>query len=363
MIMWKRVQDLGPAAAALLVLAVLLSVAPPRPATHADPACVIIDSGDLANEIGTISDQMPGAGSEGMVVPTPAQMTAWETMMEALASGDLVTACDIIQINGFPYQIVRYTDTGGDDKRYLMLRENAPVSVGWGTYVLKTDGVFRDVIIEVPHPRYDLLTDEQAVEIFRQINAYALLMAGTHRCANSGYSPCDGSTTACNEGAPEPYRESDVSHAVRTMFQVSHRVLVECGGNTVAVQLHGNSDSTCPALFISNTTCTPGEWTSRLYTTAASACSEDGFSVDIADCVDPECSLTGSANLQGRHSNGCSISGFDPCDTPASSPSIPEAFIHLEQRLALRQNYDCLITALKAAFPFQVYLPIVLRNH
>jgi hypothetical protein len=358
----KRVKNLGPTVATLLILAILLITVLPLHVIQADPACVITDSGDLAKEIRTISDQMPSAGSNGMVVPTPTQMAAWETVIEASVSGDLVTACNAIETNGFPYQIVRYTDTGDSDKRYLMLKENVPVSVGWGTYVFKTDSLFRDLIIEVPHPRYDLNTDDQGIDIFRQINARAFLMAGTHRCANSASSPCDGTTTVCSGGTSEPYRESDVSHATQTMFQVSHRKLVECGSSTVAVQLHGNGRSSCPDLFVSNTTCTPGQRASRLYANATTECGGGGFSIDFADCIEPECSLKGSTNVQGRYSNGCSIPGHDPCSTPVSSPTEPERFIHLEQSSALRQDYDCLIAALKVTFLYNAYLPLVLRN-
>lgn len=362
-IILQKSKDLGLGIATLLVLAVLPTTILPQPAAiQADPPCVIADSGDLADEIRTISDQMPGAGSDGMLVPTSTQMAAWETLMQALTDGHLATACDLIQDNGFPYQIVRYVDTGNNDTRYLMLKENTPISTGWGTYVLQDSGLFRDIAIEIPHPRYDMQTDEQGVDIFRQLNAHALLMAGTHRCANSAYSPCDGSTTVCSGGTPEPYRESDVSHATQTMFHISHRVLVECGFHTVAAQFHGNGNASCPDLFISNTTCTPGERASRLYTNAVSECSDDGYSIDIADCLDPECPLKGSTNVQGRHSNRCAIPGYDPCDTPTSNPSEPEQFIHLEQSLTLRENYGCLIAALKATFPFRVYLPTLLRN-
>ena len=64
------------------------------------------------------------------------------------------------------------------------------------------------LIIEVPHPVADWFTDPQAVTIFRQSRARALLVAGTHRCANSDFSTCTGQTWAC--GPLEAYRVSDV---------------------------------------------------------------------------------------------------------------------------------------------------------
>ena len=360
--MFKRARDLCSVIAVLLVLLLLPIAVLTEPAVQADPACVVTDSGDLADEINAISDQMPGSGSNGMVKPTGAQMIAWEAMLKDIVSGDLVAACNVIQNNDFPYDIVRYTDTGNSHESYLMLKENAPISLGWGTYVIKSDGLFRDVVIEIPHPRYELQTDEEGLEIFRQINARALLMAGTHRCANSTYSPCNGTTTVC--GTWESYRESDVAHVTQAIFQVSHRVLVGCGSNTVAVQIHGHGRSNCPDLFISNTTCAPGELTNQLYLNAVIECNGT-FSVDIADCTESECPLTGSTNVQGRYSNGCSTPDYDPCQTGPSGPSSPEQFIHLEQSRGLRQDCDCLIAALKATFPWtecRVYLPLVLSK-
>ena len=51
------------------------------------------------------------------------------------------------------------------------------------------------------------------------------------------------------------------------------------------------------------------------------------------------------------------IAGFDPCNTAPPSPSTPEQFIHLEQSPNLRQNYDCLIAALKATLAYKVHVP------
>jgi hypothetical protein len=146
------------------------------------------------------------------------------------------------------------------------------------------------------------------------------------------------------------------------MFQVSHQVLVPCGGKTVAVQLHGHGRSTCPDLFIGNTTCTPGELTNQVYANAVTECKGTGFSIDVADCVEPECPLIGSTNVQGRFSNGCSTSGYDACNMPVSSPSSPEQFIFIEQSFAFRQDYDCLIAAIKATFPDRSYLRTVLEE-
>lgn len=338
------------------VLLILTSTAVPI-ASSAQPlaGCVIDGSGDLADEIRSIASLLPGPDSNGMVVPTAAQMEAWERLLDATEEGDLATACGVIATHGFPYQIVRYTDTGYDGRTYFLLRENTPTSVGWGTYVINVENL-RDVVIEVPHPGCEWHTEEEGIELFRQVDGRAFVMAGTDRCANTTYSPCSGTTTFC--GQEEPHRTSDVAHAVQTMFHASHRVLVEPGGSTVAVQIHGCTDPDCPDLFISNATCMPGNLGQRFYRKALIAC--EGFSVDLADCAPPECSLVGTTNVQGRFSNGSlGPPDFDPCSEFAPGPSQPEQFLHMEQSRALRQDFACLAVALRMTFSdtHRRYLP------
>lgn len=352
---WKLV-------AAVAILLSLTSTSVPI-ASGAQPAagCVIDASGDLISEIGSISSLLPGPDSNGMVVPTAAQMAAWEDLLDATEDGDLEAACSVILEQGFPYHIVRFADTGYGGGTYYLLREDTPISVGWGTYLINEDHL-RDVVIEVPHPGCELHTEDEGIELFRQADARAFMMAGTNRCANTGYSPCSGTTTFC--GREEPHRTSDVAHATQTMFHAAHRALVEPGDDTVAVQVHGCTDADCPDLFVSNTTCLPGELGQRFYRNALIAC--QGFSVDLADCTPPECQLVGMTNVQGRFSNGSFwLSDFEPCTDSAPGPSQPEQFLHLEQSVALRHDFGCLVVALRMTFSdtHQSYLPLTLREY
>ncbi len=345
------------------ILCILTTTAVPSAADlQSPPNCVVTGSGDLLAEISSIADRLPGQDSNGMVVPTRAQMAAWEQLIEAAKTEDLMAACSVITANGFPYHIVRYTDQGHGNRTYLLLKENSPISVGWGTYLISLEELPRDVVIEVPHPGCEWHTETEGLELFRQARAFAFLMAGTDRCANTTYSPCDGTTTFC--GQEEPFRTSDVAHATNTMFQATHRALIQPGTNTVAIQIHGCSDPSCPDLFISNGTCTPGQVAQEFYRNALAAC--QGFSIDLADCTPPECSLVGTTNLQGRYSNGVFFSpDFDACTESAPGPSNPEQFLHLEQSAELRGDFACLATTLRTTFstPLRFYLPISLDRH
>jgi len=268
--------------------------------------------------------------------------------------GEIPTACQIIRGQGFPYSLVYFTDVRNNRERYWMLREDAPVSTGWGTYVFRAAGNSQDLaeqfplIIEVPHPVADWFTDPQAVTIFRQSKARALLVAGTHRCANSTYSTCSGQTWAC--GPLEAYRTSDAAHTDQSMFMAAHRALVPCDGTAIALQLHANSLADCPDLFISNGTLFPGVRSRALYQAALSTCSE--FSVDIADGMGlegmGECAFTGGASAQAVYSNLCADDpSVNACSDPPTRPPQVEQYISLEQSTRLSRNYQCLVDAIR----------------
>ena len=330
----------------------------PVPGRAATASCVTFKEGNLIDEIRSIVAQMPGTGSNGMSIPSAAQMEAWEVLLDAVARGDLAAACDTIATHSFPYTIVHYTDTGSSNAEYWLIEENLPPSVGWGTYVI-ADEAETDLVIEVPHPGCEWKTEEEGVELLRQMRARAVLVAGTHRCANTDYSPCSGTTSFC--GVEEPHRTSDVAHATQTIFFASHRALVVPGSDAVAVQLHGCVD--CPDLFISNGTYAPGELAQELFRQSVSACAP--LAVDLADCNPLDWPLAGTTNVEGRYSNGTgTLPGFDACTENAPGPSEPEQFLHLEQSRALRDDLGCLITALRRTFMdwHQTYVPVVLAH-
>jgi hypothetical protein len=322
-----------------------------------DLTCVKPMIGGLGSEIYAIVQAMPGPNSDGMRVPTEAQMAAWEDLVHAVLQGEIPSACQIIHSQGFPYHLVYFTDVLNNRERYWMLREDTPVSTGWGTYVFRTAEGSQDsteqfsLIIEVPHPVADWFTDPQAVTIFRQSRARALLVAGTHRCANSDFSTCTGQTWAC--GPLEAYRVSDAAHTAWSMFQATHRALSPCDGTTIALQLHANSLASCPDLFISNGTIFPGARTQALYQAAISAC--EGFTVDIADGVGlnglDECVFTGGAAVQAVYSNSCPADpAVDACSDPPQHPAGAEQFISLEQSGRLTDEYQCLVEAIQAVW-------------
>ena len=110
---------------------------------------------------------MPGRASEGFVKPTAGQLNNWHDLVILFLDGNLPEVQSIIDTE-FPfYRLLRYKDTGIDDRIYYVLEENLPVRKGWGTYVLNPNQK-RAICVQSPHPLYDINTPIEAAEIFRR---------------------------------------------------------------------------------------------------------------------------------------------------------------------------------------------------
>jgi len=97
------------------------------------------------------------------------------------------------------------------------------VQLGWGTYIFDPAG-FQEVIIEVPHPRWDTNTWRVGFKSYQRVNASYFIMAGTHRYAN-GSNP-----------AP-----ADVAHNTQNMFHTVHQKVSPL--STHSLQVHGFNKS------------------------------------------------------------------------------------------------------------------------
>jgi len=320
---------------------------PPNVPSITPRPCPVSASGGLVTEMRAIVAAMPQPGSNGFVPPTDGQISAWAALIQAIMDNDLPAACSSLQANGFPYELLQFTDALYDGQQYVMLREITPVQVGWGTYVFRTGQGAAPLVVEVPHPQADWNTEIEGVEIFRKVAARALLVAGSHRCADEAFSPCTGTTIAC--GQVEPYRISDVDHGVQNMFHATHQALVECRSKTVAIQLHGNSVSNCPDVFVSNGTIYPSKMAASIYNAINSSCRD--YNVDLADGEPGECAFTGGGSPQAVLTNSCRWSNPpDACTGYVLRPSGPDQFISIEQSLQVRKNFDCVVKALGKVF-------------
>lgn len=285
------------------------------------------ESGDLKNEIISISSNMPGSGSEGYVKPSLADLNNWRDIISRMLEGEYLSADSLIQDNFPYYELILFTDTSFENKEYYLLREEVPIGKGWGTFIINPS-FNREIAIEVPHARYDTNTNKEGIDVFRFTGSHFFIMSGTHRCANSEESVCSGTTSAC--GTSGPYRVSDMPHFYLTLFQVIHEEVTVRNPFSYSIQIHGHAQSNCEDFFMSNGHATLSK--PILYNIKNSLLAYGGVTVAVAGDGTSTCTLVASTNVQGRFTNGSS----DPCIQAVSSTT--GYFVHIEQSYYVRTN-------------------------
>lgn len=281
---------------------------------------------------------MPGPASEGFVDAASHELDRWREAVAALLEGDTTTVTELVDGPLFSYALIHLTDTETGDTYYI-LQEVPSVQMGWGTVVVNPDPD-RNVAVEVPHPMFEVGTDVEGADLFRRAGARALIIAGTHRCANRAPSPCDGESGVCGTGY---YHVSDMAHMVEVPFQAAHELTVDRFPGAVSLSLHGHGRDRCETVFLSSGV---ADSTPETVRDLRRALTRRGISAAVPESSD--CPLIGSTNVQGRYSNGSD----QPCTRPA--PSASGTFIHIEQGRSFRESeetYSTLIAAVEEIFP------------
>ena len=261
----------------------------------------------------------PPALSELVVVPDQADQDALADSLNAWLDADVVQTLSAASS-------VNYTVCQSDS---LVLW--APEIPGPAAVLLRT-GEAAPLILGAPHPLYDIDTLDEAVVLFEQTGARALIAAGAHRCTNTAVSICSGTSSVCT-GASEAYRISDMAHVTDSFYQAAHRVLVDRFADDLVVSVHGMSRD---GISLSDGTTEPTTAdapVARLAAALITALPEEA--ADITTCNDypgaeRETHLCGTTNTQGRLVNGGS------CTEAASAAS--GRFIHLEQSRTVRAD-------------------------
>ena len=231
-------------------------VAPQDAGWWATPAYAIDTIAEnFVSWIEDIVDSMPGSGSEGFSVPSSAEKADFLSAVEPFLDEDWTTANT--RAASVDYEVIQINDTGWANETFYGLQPVSGNTDGRGYYFLRhNSAVSCALVIEAPHPKYDIRTGVLASELFREVGARAFLLAGTHRCANSAASGCSGTTTACGGGSL-PYKESDMAHTADSFFQVFHEEASEETVNTRVIQVHGfSSDPDEPEFTVSDGTTT-----------------------------------------------------------------------------------------------------------
>ncbi len=303
----------------------------------------LTDSGDLAEWIDQLVDDMPGSSGDDYSRPTTLELMQWNDMMEELFAGNLQTAADLA--DNLDYDLTLFLDlpTG---RTYQVLTSNG--NNYWGTYI-RYPQYCRPLVMQAPHPRRDLNTGRQALHVFRESNSAFFMMAGTHRCNSEENSSCSGSTTVCSGGASEDYPISDLAHHVENPFQLTTGYLFNRIEDSYFFSLHGfTQGANDPYLIMSNGTReTPNpDYISLL----ADALAEEDpvLTTEAAHLNLNWTRLIGFTNVQGRLINGSE----DACSTSADESE--GRFLHIEQeRNRLRNNlagWNKMANAVQAVF-------------
>jgi hypothetical protein len=183
-------------------------------------------------------------------------------------------------------------------------------SRAWGALLVDRSAPLR-VVIEVPHPRFDINTETLGVAVHRQVPGSALLVAGAHREAGGG--------------------DADVAHNAKSLFHVMATEFARDG--LPQIQLHGYADKNLPdaqAIVSAGSA-----RVSRLARDLADGLEEVGL--DTCRAWSRKCGqLEGTRNEQGQ-----------------AADELGSTFIHLELGYSLRRDpagRDLVVQAIAAQF-------------
>lgn len=274
----------------------------------------------------------PATGSGVYNAADQARRDALDAAVRALVGGDVSAGLSSAELAG--YDVCR-TD---DDAALIVVVRPHVAGEGHALLAFRPQAA-KGLIVEAPHAFHDADTELEAPEMFLALDARALVVSGTYRCASLAAGPCDGYTTACT-GLPAAYTISDAAHNSDMLFQAAHVALAESYPTDIVASLHGMPD---PGISVSNgTQMSPAvdSFQARLLTSLTQAFPAD----QVTTCqaltgATQDKRWCGSENVQGRHVNHAA----DVCAANATETS--NRFVHVEQSRGIRDQRAMVIAA------------------
>ncbi|HVE87517.1 MAG TPA: hypothetical protein VND93_31885 [Myxococcales bacterium] len=309
--------------------------------------------------------------SSGYAVPTAEKAASFRSLLSSVfttldgtvaspASGDWCAVRNVAA-PAAGYSVRRFHDTcaAGCSNRWFFYAWD---SAGSSEAILIINPYAkRNVVIEVPHARTftgsnaEDYTAREGVRLLKALAARALLINGATRCASADPSGCTGTTGQCSTASPpvnEPMRASDCGHSTTTFFFLAHQAL-EDRYHPRFVQLHGKASPLAQAIIGDGTTLDTSEAAvSVTYANALSgelaARGQPNTRVDACQAAgDPEVSLCGEVNVEGRYTNAPAGSSCTRGTTSSSG-----RFLHVEQQRTLGTNlWQAVSGAVAATWP------------
>lgn len=159
-------------------------------------------------------------------------------------------------------------------RSYTIATNEPGTERAWGMYVIDRSAP-PSLVVEVPHPGFDLRTELFGVDLFRRVPGAVLLVAGAHRKADDSHA--------------------DVAHEEDSVFHVIAAALAARG--LTQVQLHGFDDQNLAStdIVLSSGAAAAGGAAHR----AADRLTAAGFAVCRA-WADRCTGLEGATNVQGK---------------------------------------------------------------
>lgn len=205
------------------LLTALLGAACSAPAgPPGDPSCdsadlpaAVAPAVDLALMADTLERLMPAAASDGYRQPDSAARVAFARAARCIEGGALRAAAELVAPWG--YLVSELRETTAASRRLFVLRERAPVTRGWGTYVFDpAASIAADV--HTNHPISDARTTHLSARLYRGGRYRWWLVAGAHRAAAANGT-------------------SDMARSDSSIFQAIHR---EVGDDArTSLSIHG----------------------------------------------------------------------------------------------------------------------------
>jgi hypothetical protein len=313
---------------------------PPAPPPPCPATALTASFGSLIDAITTNMQATAGPDSSVMQLPADTDRDAFAQQVLVALTFDGTQKCPLPS----SYGVFSVTD-GGDDVRIVAELDSsgkpAPKAY-WGTFAARRSHTgTRPLIVEAPHPLADANTEAESAQVFTSARAEWFMLAGTHRCAETGQSGCDGETDTCSPGKLQPYRDGDAAHSTKTPFWAVHVAISNITPDPF-LQLHGNNAS-CPTALVADGS---GTWTATSFAgRLASALETAGAKVGRCGSGYPTtaCTLCATDNVEARATAGSSAA----CTAMGTQY---ERFVHVEQQPGLRTSPQQLLDAVNATF-------------
>jgi len=297
----------------------------------------------------TDSARLAAADSDIYAVPGSTEMALWKTLFNGVLDASDSTSCLTLSPTGTGnafdgiYEVVVVASEYCVAYEVLDSNDDGIVDRGWDMIISPFTSLRGALHLQVPHVISDALTSNEAAVIMEGARVRSMQVSGARRDASTTVSPCDSS-----------HWESDAAHNTALFHFASTEVMAERSGD-VALQFHAMASTSCSGVdafltYGSNSLSTE-DWDANVpLRLMAESLIAQSWSVTVPGGHLPPltCNLAGTTNPGGRHLNG--VPSADVCTT-SSDGAYTKAFIHIEQKLLLRQEPDDMLTAVLAAFP------------